>query len=226
MIIDQDNKTIQIEARDVNYILPPYVRLYLFHTRNEEPEKIIFPMFQQVPHPNRKGIMVPIEYVPENSPIAVAIKQDGSNVTESTPESEAVADKKEAEYQAAKARIAELEALLAETKTEDAGAKPKDSPQEPAKLSPARAAFAAEEPESAIAGADDKLQPSAERVAKAKQPENPAPPGASSDYGGRRDAGDLSKIARDIAPEKDVPDESKEVLDDGLVHRAKKGKKS
>ena len=48
MRINQENKSLDMEARDLNYILPAYVRSYLFYSKNEMPAKIIFPMLASV----------------------------------------------------------------------------------------------------------------------------------------------------------------------------------
>ena len=106
MIINSDNKTMDLEARDINYILPAYLRSYQFHSKNELPTKIIFPMFPSVKAAN--GVDIPIEYVPPLDAIAVEIQKDGSNVAEVTPEQEAVIDEKDAE-------IARLKEELAQT---------------------------------------------------------------------------------------------------------------
>lgn len=234
MRVNEERKTMDIEQRDVDYILPAYVRLYLFQTRNQEPEKIVFPMFRSVPHPYKKGVQVPIEYIPDTSPIAVEIAEDGKDIKSGTPESEAAADKKEKDYDANKKRIAELEAEVAALRGENPTDQevPATSSGETVAISPARAAFAEQEktepePEKAIAGVDEKLQPSPERVAKAKQPDKPLPPGTATDYGGRRDAADQRRVARDLAPEKDISeeDEAKEKSDDELVRRVKGKKK-
>ena len=94
MIIDKENKKILIEPRDINYILPAYVRQYLFYTRGEEIRSIIFPMFQSVPHPDA-GTPVPIEWIADTDPIAVSIAEDGKVVPEVTAAEEAEADEKD-----------------------------------------------------------------------------------------------------------------------------------
>jgi len=86
---------MDMEARDVNYILPAYVRVYLFESKNEDPEKIIFPMFTSVPHPTKRGVMIPIEWVPPLDPVAIEIADDGKDVAEVTPEEEAELDEKD-----------------------------------------------------------------------------------------------------------------------------------
>ncbi len=106
MRINSENKTMDLEARDINYILPAYLRSYQFHSKNELPTKIIFPMFPSVKAAN--GVDIPIEYVPPLDAIAVDISKDGSNVAEVTEKQEAVLDEKDAE-------IARLKEELAQT---------------------------------------------------------------------------------------------------------------
>lgn len=88
MRINLENKSLDIESRDWNYIMSAYIRSYTFHSKNQRPEKIVFPMFQSA-----EG--VPVEWLPEISPVVTEIKQDGSNVPEVTPEQEAAKDQVE-----------------------------------------------------------------------------------------------------------------------------------
>ena len=220
MRVNEQTKSMDIEARDVNYILPSYIRLYLFQTRNVDPEKIIFPMYRSVPHPFKKEVMIPIEYVPDDSPVAVEIMRDGSNVTEATEETETAADKKEKDYDAAQKKIRELEEALRIANSLSTA----DTTEEPA-VSPAKAAFAAQEqPEPAISGENKNLQPTPDRVAKAKTPSHILPPGTASDYGGKRDSRDQKQIAKDLRPEKEI-NEEEEKEDNDLVKRVKGSKK-
>ncbi len=243
MRVDEERKSMDVEQRDMSYVLSAYVRLYLFQTKNEDPELITFPMFRSVPHPYKKGVMIPIEFVPGDSPIAVAIKEDGADIPEPTPESEAVADKKEESYDELKARLAEMEAELAKirkdptiddlTEPPDEEHEPEPKPEESAQasqdahksqesLSPAKAAFAEQQAEEAPTPAPEDIirqeqesaigavgeQPPPERVAQAKEPPGGAlPPGTQSDYGGRRDPRDFKRIAKDLAPEKDIKED-------------------
>ena len=227
MRIDHERKSMDVEQRDIDYLLPAYVRLYLFQNKNEDPSTITFPMFRSVPHPYKKGVVIPIEYVPDTSPVAVEIKQDGADVPEATPETEAVADKKEADYDAMKARLAKLEAELAKaraTTSEDLVQEEADKEleEDTAPVSPAKAAFAEQhKPASAIAGMSPD-QPTPERLAKAKEaPGGTLPPGTPTDYGGNRDPRDFKRIAKDLMPEKDIKEED-EKPDNSFVERAKK----
>jgi len=235
MIINEDNKTMEIEPRDVDYVLPAYVRLYLFQTKNEDPEKIIYPMFSSVRHPSKQGVTIPIEYVDEKSPEALAIIEDGSNIPEATPESEAAADRKEDEYDAMKGKIAALEEELAATKgtvveldfakaeAEFAGINQETIAQAIAEStddSPAKAAFKEQMTQEAQA-AIESIQPTPARIALAKQPEHMIPPGMPLDLGGARDAADQKRIARDLIPEKDIKGEETDASD--IAEHAKGG---
>lgn len=235
MRVDHERKSVDIESRDTDYVLSAYVRLYLFQMRNEDPEVITFPMFSSAPHPYKAGVRIPIEYVPDTSPTAIDIIKDGSNVATTTPEAEAEADKKEDEYKSMKEKIAKLEYELEQVRSaEDTLTREDFDASAPAPISAARAAFvelplvseedsaAAVVVEPAISGISGN-QPSPERLAKAKKPDVVLPPGTATDYGGRPDPRDQKRIARDIAPSKDI-NEDEEREDNELVKRVK-GKK-
>jgi len=202
MRVNREEKAIDIERRDINYILPAYIRAYLFYNNNEDPEKIVFPMFRSVPHPVKNGVEIPIEWVPDDSPVATEIASDGNNIPEATPETEAEADKKEEDYDALKARIAELEDEAAKGKPEVT-----DQPDNPPDISPAKAAFAKQVVSEPAIAEVSKNQPTPERLAAAKAPDTVLPPGTPSDYGGSRDKRDQRRVAKDIAPEKDIKEE-------------------
>ena len=70
---------MDMEVRDWNYILSAYLRSYRFHNNNQNPEKIVFPMFT-------KAEEIPVEWLPEINPVVTEIIQDGSNVPETTEE--------------------------------------------------------------------------------------------------------------------------------------------
>jgi len=221
MRVNEQTKSMDIESRDINYILPAYVRLYLFQTKNVDPEKIIFPMFREVPHPFKSGVMIPIEFVPDDSPVAIEIKQDGNSIPEATPKSEAEADKVERNYDTMKKRIRELEDEVKKAREQEAEPNIDVEDIKPT-ASAAKAAFATTE--SAIAGVDEAHQPTADRAASAKMPSGPIlPPGSMSDYGGKRDAGDLRQVAKDLKPEKEI-NEDEEKEDNTLVKRVKGSK--
>ncbi|KKK71574.1 hypothetical protein LCGC14_2912510, partial [marine sediment metagenome] len=111
MIVNQDNKSVDIEVRDFNGIFPAYVRSYLFYSHNEEPEKIVIPLVPDIPHPVDPRKRVRIEYVPMDSPYVEEMVQDGSNVVEATKEEIDEIDRKEDEVNELKARIKELEGI-------------------------------------------------------------------------------------------------------------------
>ena len=92
MRANTENKSMDMEVRDINYILPHYIAQYLYESKNEDPDKIIFPMFLSVPHPRKPGVLIPIEYIPITDPAAVEIAEDGKDVPEVTPEQEAALD--------------------------------------------------------------------------------------------------------------------------------------
>lgn len=95
MRVSPERKSLDIEAREVNYIMGALIQNYLFVTKNEDPVEIIFPMFPAVPHPRKPGVMIPIRWLPPTDPIAIEIAKDGSNIPEVTPEEEAVLDAKD-----------------------------------------------------------------------------------------------------------------------------------
>src|SRR3990172_4503607 len=68
-----------MERRDIDYILPQYIRSYLYYTKNQDPEEIVFPMFHSVRHPLKPTVMVPIRWVPELDILAQEIEADGSS---------------------------------------------------------------------------------------------------------------------------------------------------
>jgi len=110
MRINEKEKILDIERRDIEYVLGAYARLYLYQTKNQEPDRIIFPMFRSVPHPFIKGKFIPIEYIPDNSPVAVEIAEDASNIPLPSEASEAAADEKEKVYDQTKDTISKVEA--------------------------------------------------------------------------------------------------------------------
>lgn len=77
-----EHKTMDMEARDINYILPAYIRQYLYASQNEDPTEIIFPMFPSVPHPYKPGVVIPVKYVGMDEPIVKQIVEDGKNIPE------------------------------------------------------------------------------------------------------------------------------------------------
>ncbi|KKN72660.1 hypothetical protein LCGC14_0409020 [marine sediment metagenome] len=105
MIVDDKHKQMLMEVRDINYILPAYVKSYLFVAKNEMPGKIIFPMFPSV---TVNGTVIPIEYVPPLEQIAVEIGKDGADVAEVTVAQEAALDEKDDRIQNLEKQLADL----------------------------------------------------------------------------------------------------------------------
>ena len=202
MRINQQNKSLDIETRDINYILPAYVRSYLFYSHNEDPEKIVFPMFQSVPHPSKTGVMIPIEWVPMLDPAAIDIVKDGDNVAEVTPEQEAAIDEKDGEIIRLKE---ELERLQAQPLRIDTSAVKVDVAQPTAK-SKAKTAFKSEPP----AGRVPKMPPGGDIGA------------GSPDGMGSRDGRDLARAKQDLREEPET-DESEEKEFDKTIKRDENG---
>ncbi len=110
MRINPEAKTMDIEARDINYVLGAYLRNYLFYSHNEMPVKIVFPMFMSTPHPLDPRQQIEIEWVAALDEVAVEIAQDGSNVPEASEAHLAVLEEREDEILRLKAELAEVRA--------------------------------------------------------------------------------------------------------------------
>ena len=110
MRINDENKSVDMEQRDINFTMPPYIRNYQFLNKNELPDKIIFPMFQSVNIQGADGKMhlIAIEYIAPDSPVAVEIAKDGAGIQEITPAQEVVLDEKDEEIKRLKAEVAAL----------------------------------------------------------------------------------------------------------------------
>ena len=108
MRINLEQKTLDIELRDSNYILIAYIRSYLHYSKNIDPDRIVFPMFASAPHPYKPGVEIPIEYVSLTDPMTIEIAIDGNNVLEATEEQIAQADTKDMEIRKLKTEIEEL----------------------------------------------------------------------------------------------------------------------
>lgn len=150
MRVNDETKSVDMEQRDINYILPAYIISYLFQSKNEDPVKIVFPMYASVPHPRKPGVLIPIEYVASDSSVAVEIAQDGSNIPEATEEEIRQIDEKENIIKEMKEEVTPVpdepfvfspeEDFTPDEELplpEDEGIPPSEEP-----LSPARAAFA------------------------------------------------------------------------------------
>lgn len=95
MIVDDKNKQVLIEAKDITYILQAYVRSYLFVSKNEDPETIVFPMLPSIPHPLDTTKRIPVYWAKMDEPIVAEIVEDGGNVPPVTAEQEATLDAKD-----------------------------------------------------------------------------------------------------------------------------------
>lgn len=230
MRINLDQKSLDMEQRDMNFILPRYIATYLFQSKNEDPVEIVFPMFSSVPHPVKPGVQVPIRWVPEISPEAMEISVDGAGVAEATEEEIAAKDEQEDMMKEAKA---EIESLSLEPPKEDippATPAPEDlirQHQETAEqlqdevadlqlevdtsseeVSPARAAFAEVVKEEQQAPTTDVSSIPPGRIPK--KPEHEAPEGSTLSDISRRDPRDQKQVKKDLLEEPDV-EEDKEI---------------
>ena len=218
MRVNQETKSVDMEARDINYILPAYVRSYLFYSKNEMPEKIIFPMFLSV---SVQGKEIPIEYVPPLDPVAIEIAKDGSNVAEVTSAQEAVLDEKDEEIKRLKADLAKTQAELEGTAgryVEDLRAIPNEEATIADKPEPivsaAKAAFAIDP--------DPTHQPPAGRAPKLP-PGGDIGPGIGPSDMQPRDRRDLARMKQDLAEGPDIDDEAEKPFEKE-IKRDKQGK--
>lgn len=223
MRVNQEKKQAEMEVRDINYILPAYIKSYLFFSRNEDPERIIFPMFPSVRHP-RKDTMIPIEYVPVESPAVKEIIEDASNVPEVTPEQEAELDKRDDEIKRLKEEIARLQEQVPVIDEEAISATdgvvttlPAKDSTDAADDSPAKKAFGST--------AGSSFQPPAGRIPK-QPPGGALPPGTHLDGMGPRDKADIIRIAKDLRekPGAEDEDEALEKPYEKVIKRDETGK--
>ncbi|MCK4414925.1 MAG: hypothetical protein KAY32_15430 [Candidatus Eisenbacteria sp.] len=236
MRINQENKTLDMEIRDVNFILPPYVRSYLFYSKNEMPTKIVFPMFAAVDILGADGQLhpLPIEWIAPESPVAKEIAKDGEVVAEVTPEQEAILDKQDESVKELKAEFEpapegeKVEGLTEEEQTYEAARADQPTPapedlirqQEEDALAEQEAAMAAEAEAEAKAAAEHIESPA--KAAFAESPATPPPtperqpkqppggdigPGQPLSGMGPRGSGDQIQTARDLKDEPDIKEE-------------------
>ncbi len=235
MRINAENKTMDMEVRDINYIMPAYVRSYKFYNKNELPGKIIFPMFPSVNVPGTAGeiVAIPIEYVIPLDDIAVEIAKDGEAVAEVTPAQEKQIDDKDEEIKRLKEQLAELtptggggdsrgglhEAATAEREIpipfapapEDLIRQEEEADPNLTEASPARAAFA-----------DEPTPEPTQRIPK-------QPPGGDIGAGQplsnmeARDVRHEKLIAKDLQPDKEI-NESEEKPFEKEIKRDEAGK--
>ena len=228
MIANVKNKSMDMEVRDINVFLPAYIRSYLYVSKNESPDKIIFPMFPTVPHPYDASKRIPVEYYPMDSPVVAEIAEDGKDVKEATKAELDAKDAQEDRIKELTAKVKELEATtdgrgggVGTEKEEDTVTLPLVSPQD------------AEYVVSVDPAVENKLKPIPAKattkpgLAPAREPKQPdvvVKPGEGNlDGMGSRDRRDQGRVAKDIRPEPDV-DEEKEVPFDKETGRDEKGK--
>jgi len=92
MRANTENQSIDVEVRDINYIMGAYIMSYLYLSKNQDPEKIIVPMPTSVPHPRKAGATIPIEWIAPDSQYAKEVEEDSKDIHEVTPEEEATLD--------------------------------------------------------------------------------------------------------------------------------------
>lgn len=83
MRINIANKSIDIEPRDINFIVDAYAANYYFFSKGQIPQAITLPMYAKA-H-TRYGD-IPIAFVPDVDSVAVEIIEDGKSIPEATPE--------------------------------------------------------------------------------------------------------------------------------------------
>jgi len=226
MRVNQENKSVDIEQRDINYVLPAYVRSYLFYSKNEMPEKIIFPMFSSV---LVQGKEIPIEYVPPLDAIAVEIAKDGAEVVEVTPEEEAALDEKDDRVKQLKEEVATLETGHLSSEFTNIQEVDKEGDE----MSPAKAAFAEHIAEELATGTDatgsEYPEPEAEAVPPTTDRQPKQPPGGDIGPGSAlsdmqaRDRRDQIRTTRDLMEEPDI-DEAEEKEYEKPISRDEEGK--
>ena len=222
MRINEENKSLDMEARDINYLLPHYVKCYLFYTRNEMPTKIVFPMFSSIKYGN---VMLPIEWIAEDSQKALAIAKDGEIVPEVTEEQEKILDDKDAEIERLKKEIADMKGKEVFTSASDTAAE--GLTQEEQLYEAAKPDQPTPAPEDVIRQEQEtqaEEQPQAESPAKAAFATPPVieqrtpkqPPGGDIGPGQHvsemhsRDTGDQLKTTRDLIDEPEITGVEKE----------------
>jgi|TARA_Y100000310_G_C20697691_1_gene826914 hypothetical protein len=205
MRVNEERKSMDMEARDWNFIMPQYLKAYLYRSRNNLPKEVIFPMFTEVIDPNTQQ-KIPVRWIDPYSGVAQEIARDGRNVPEVTEEEEKVIDKVEETVAAAREEAvlpqpeaeptpepAVEEQIQSEVKEEPSTATAKPS-------RPADKAFGDSKPPTYNVGTD---QPPADRVPRG--PERPAEAGEQlSDMSPPSAERDQRLAQRDMADEPDI----------------------
>lgn len=223
MRINEQNKSMDMEARDINYILPAYVRSYLFHCKNEMPDMIVFPMFPSVKVGDKE---IPIQYVPPLDAVATEIAEDGASVPEVTLAQEAELDKKDEEIKMLKARIEEMKPKQEDTIAPDEPQAVSPAPEDLIRQQEETAQAAKEEAESPAKGAfkvdaDPAHQPPPDRKPN-QPPGGDIGPGQGPSDMHPRGKGDQITTQRDLLEEPEI-DETKEKPFEQSIKRDDKG---
>ena len=211
-----ENKSMDIEAREINYILPAYLRQYLMESKNEDPDKIIFPMFPSAPHPYKPGVQIPIEWIPMTDPMVDEIAKDGSNVAEVTPEQEAALDEKDDVAKELKEQAENLQTpeVVVEEKKESIKSLPESLKGGPT-VSDILEPVVVEATEEKISAAKASMKRISAEATEPPDRVPKMPPGGDLGTGhadgmGSRDARADRRIASDLVDDKEV-DESAEI---------------
>ena len=216
MRINTDRNTMDMEARDISYFLQAYLLQYLFASKAEDPTKIIIPMFPSVPHPRKPRVQIPIKWVEPDSPIAVEIAKDGSNIPEATVEEAP----KEPEEEVAEEPTPAPEDIIRQEEEANPPEEQSEPVTEQEEISPAKAALEklkGEKRDSSLLEGTTALKDwQKEHPPEEREPKQPP----SGDIGtghpddmSSRDVGFDRKIAAALRPEAQV-DESKEIETD------------
>lgn len=189
MRINDKNQTIDMEARDLNFIMPAYIRSYQYYMKGEDPKEIIFPMFPSAL--SASGVWIPIRYIEPTSSLAGEIAKDGSDVPEVTEDEEEKLDAKDEAAKEVKEQIVE----------------PEEKPTEQANMKKL-----VEDMDTVVKTIENGVK--LEATQPDRQPKMPASgdigPGTHPDSMGSRDIRADRQIVKDLTPEPSV-DESEEI---------------
>ena len=93
MRVNNETKSMDIEPREINFLVDHYMAGYLMRNNNIMPEVVTFPLYTTA-HTQNYGD-IPIRFVKMNSQEAWDIVEDGKNVPEATNEEIAELDRRE-----------------------------------------------------------------------------------------------------------------------------------
>lgn len=164
MRINDKNQMLEMEGRDWNYIMPAYLRSYLFYTKNVPPVEVVFPMFKTVKYGE---MVIPVRWVEPDSVEAIATATDTSNVAEATEAEIAQKDIEEKPPIVEQLKEITKEASTLVPTPEDLLRQQQEAAQQtaPKEVSAARAAFAEEVPTSAEIEGEPESPPTEQPVA-------------------------------------------------------------